>query len=216
MRFYFIRHGRMTGEPHRHYTPPVSGCLSPEGEAQAVALGRALGSITFDRVFTSPLGRAIQTAQALRRAPDRVIEVKDWLIEWRPAHIMNGGDPANFEQMAKAAAALRPEMTWKTEAGEGALEMAARLVPGWVELLASLGVEAGHGGYLKRDPADERAIALVAHGGSLGHLLAYVIGVPIRPNPPVSFLETGVAVLKLVQQGDVWYPQLEIAPPCSA
>lgn len=216
MKFYFIRHGRMTGDPHRYYQPPVSGCLSPEGEVQATALGRSLSGITFDRIYASPLGRAVQTAQALQRIPGQKIEIKEWLVEWRPAHIMNGGDPANFEQMAKAAAVLRPEMTWKTPAGEGALEMAARLVPGWIELLASLGVEAGHGGYLKIDPQDERTIALVAHGGSLGHLLAYVIGVPIRPNPPISFLETGVAVVKFVRQGDVWYPQLEIAPPCCA
>lgn len=216
MQFYFIRHGRMTGDPHRHETPPVSGCLAPLGQDQARALGTALQAIRFDRVFTSPLGRAIETAQALQRAPGAELEVRDWLIEWRPAHILNGGDDANFEQMCRDAATLRPDMSWKTPAGEGAFDMAARLVPGWISLLASLGVEAGHGGYLLQQPDDNRKIALVAHGGSLGHLLAFVIGIPVRPNPPIAFHETGVAIVTLVQRSDVWYPQLEILPPCPA
>lgn len=214
MQFYFIRHGRMAGDPHRHERPPVVGCLSEVGVAQAAALGRALAKVPFDHVYASPLGRAIETAQALTRADGCDIEIRDWLIEWRPAHVMQGGDPANFEQMARTAAMERPERMWKTDAGEGALEMAARLVTGWVDLLASLGIEAGHGGYLLGDPEDARCVALVAHGGSLGHLLSFVLGVPIRPNPPISFLETGVAVVRLVRMGDVWYPQLEVAPPC--
>jgi broad specificity phosphatase PhoE len=217
MKFYFIRHGRMAGDPHRHYRPPVSGCLSAEGAAQAAALGRALAGITFDHVYASPLGRAIETAQVLTCADGCDIEIKDWLIEWRPAHVVpGGGDAAKFEEMARTAAMERPERMWKTGAGEGALEMAGRLVPGWVDLLAGLGVDAGHGGYLLHDPDDARCVALVAHGGSLGHLLSFVLGVPIRPHPPICFLETGVAVVHLVRMGDVWYPQLEIAAPCRA
>ena len=214
MKIYLVRHGQMTGDPHRHETPPVTGCLSVRGMEQAAALGKALSGITFDRIYASPLGRAIQTAQVLTPAPGRSIEILDWLIEWRPAHIMNGTDEANFEKMCRAAAALRPEMTWKTEAGEGTLEMAARIVPGWISLLSSLGVQAGHGGYLLDHPDDASNIALVAHGGSLGHLLAFILSVPIRPNPPIAFHEAGVAVAKLVRQGDVWYPQLEIMTPC--
>jgi broad specificity phosphatase PhoE len=210
MKIYFIRHGQMTGDPHQWRTPPVQDSLSAHGEVQARQLGEALRETVFDRVLVSPLGRAIQTAQALVRSPGVELEVTDWLIEWRPAHILHGGDPARYEEMARRASALRPDMTWKTEAGEGALEMAARLVPGWIALLASLGAPAGHGGYLLERADDARLIALVAHGGSLGHLLSFVLGVPIRPNPPIAFQETGVAVVNLVRQGDVWYPQLEI------
>jgi broad specificity phosphatase PhoE len=213
MRVFFIRHGSMAGDPHRHEQPPVRGCLSPEGVAQAAALGRALAGIPFDKVYASPLGRAIQTAQALTRKPGVEIDVRDWLVEWRPAHILLGSHPANYEQLCADAAKLRPEQTWKTAAGEGALEMAARLVPGWIQLLHELGVDAGHGGYLLKDPADARDIALVAHGGSLGHLLSFVLGVPIRPNPPIAFALTGVATVRFVPQANVWYPVLEIPAP---
>lgn len=213
MKIFFVRHGRMAGDPHQYFQPPVDGCLSPEGVEQAAALQKAMADISFDRVYASPLGRAIQTAQALTRKQGVEIQIHEWLIEWRPAHIMQGSNPANYEQLCKDAALLRPEQTWKTPAGEGALEMAARLVPGWIALLESLGVHAGHGGYLLDDPSDTRNIALVAHGGSLGHLLSFVLGVPIKPNPPISFALTGVAVVNFVQNADVWYPTLEIPAP---
>ena len=213
MKIHLVRHGRMAGDPHQYFEAPVSGCLSPEGVAQAEAMGKAMAHIAFDRVFASPLGRAIQTAQALTRKPGVGIEIREWLIEWRPAHILQGSNPANYEQLCKDSALLRPEKTWKTEAGEGALEMAARLVPGWIALMESLGVHAGHGGYLLDNPEDDRNVALVAHGGSLGHLLSFILGVPIRPNPPISFALTGVATINFVQMADVWYPALEIPAP---
>lgn len=213
MKIYFVRHGRMAGDPHRYEVPPVDGCLSPEGVAQAATLNQAMRHVSFDAVYASPLGRAIQTAQALTRKPGVDIQIREWLVEWRPAHILQGKNPANYEQLCKDAALLRPEKTWKTEAGEGALEMAARLVPGWIALMESLGVHAGHGGYLLDNPTDDRQVALVAHGGSLGHLLSFVLGVPIRPNPPISFALTGVAVVNLAQAADVWYPTLEIPAP---
>ena len=99
MKIYFVRHGRMAGDPHQFFEPPVDGCLSEEGVAQATALGQAMAGITFDAVYASPLGRAIQTAQALTRKPGVDILIREWLIEWRPAHILQGSNPANYEQL---------------------------------------------------------------------------------------------------------------------
>ncbi len=213
MKWYLIRHGNMAGDPHRHERPPVQGCLSANGMRQAADLQKNLSPVEFDAVFTSPLGRAVQTSQALRRRPGKAIEVLDWLIEWRPAAIDGEMDPARFEELLRNAARLRPEQAWKTPAGEGALDMAARIVPGWIACLDALGVRAGHGGYLLDNPADERNIAWVAHGGSLGVLLGFILGIPFAPYRPIQFSETGVAVLNLVQQADVWYPALEIKAP---
>lgn len=213
MKWYLIRHGNMAGDPHRHERPPVQGCLSEVGQRQVAALGENLGGVTFDAVFTSPLGRAVQTSQVLRRRPGVAIEVLDWLIEWRPAQAVLGSDPARHETMLEAALALRPEQAWKTAAGEGALDMAARIVPGWIACLEGLGVSAGHGGYLLDNPDDDRHIAWVAHGGSLGVLLAFILGIPFAPRRPLVFRETAAAVLTLDRHRDVWYPALEILPP---
>ena len=67
MKVYLIRHSRAVLEggqlidEHRY--------LSIEGRARAVAVGRALGvaGVRFDRVLTSPLVRAVQTAELIAR-----------------------------------------------------------------------------------------------------------------------------------------------------
>ena len=213
MQVYLVRHGNIAGDPHRHFVPPVQGCLSEKGQAQAASLGRALAGVKFDAIYASPLGRAIQTAHSFADPAGVKIDILPWLIEWRPAHILNGGDDANYEKMMKSASELRPEECWKTEAGEGTYEMAHRIVPGWIQVLKRHGVRAGHGGYLLDNEQDAQRIALVAHGGSLGGLVAFILGIPLRPFAPIQFAETGVAVIDFVKQLDVWYPALKIPAP---
>jgi broad specificity phosphatase PhoE len=169
--------------------------------------------VKFDAIYASPLGRAIQTAHSFADPAGVKIDILPWLIEWRPAHILNGGDDANYEKMMKSASELRPEECWKTEAGEGTYEMAHRIVPGWIQVLKHHGVRAGHGGYLLDNEQDAQRIALVAHGGSLGVLIAFILGIPLRPFAPIQFAETGVAVIDFVKQLDVWYPALKIPAP---
>ncbi|MEX1016300.1 MAG: histidine phosphatase family protein [Phycisphaeraceae bacterium] len=216
MELYLIRHGEIAGDPHQEYHAPprdLEGCLSETGVRQAAALGDAMVEVRFDRVFASPLGRAIQTAQPLTRQPGTSIEVLPWLIEWRPATVLGECDETEYETILAEASRRRPEACWKTPAGEGTLEMTHRVVTGFLATMASLGVHAGHGGYLLDTPDDERRIAMVAHGGSLGVLTAFLLGVPIRPHAPVAFEQTGMAVFTFRQRVDVWYPTLRLTPP---
>ncbi len=213
MEIYLIRHGKMTGDPHQHYDPPVEGCLSELGLRQAEALTASLDRIAFDAIYTSPLGRAIQTIQATAQRQGVAIETMEWLIEWRPAPALKEGDEAQFEAMMERVASLHPEECWKTPAGEGTCQMADRIIPGFLEVLGRHGVRAGHGGYLFQDPENSTRIALVAHGGSLGLLASFILGVPLKPFTPISFKETGVAVIGFTQRADVWHPVLNIPPP---
>lgn len=216
MELYLIRHGEMCGDPHKQYVPPVENCLSDIGCRQAAAMGKALDGIAFTSVYTSPLGRAIQTAQTIAQPRGLPMKVEPWVIEWRPATVIDGCDDTKYETMLKAASELRVEQTWKTPAGEGTLEMAHRVITGFLKLMSSLGVHAGHGGYLLDNPADDQRVALVAHGGSLGQLAAFLLGVPIRPMAPVAFEQTGVAIFSFVRRVDVWYPMLKIPTPYHA
>jgi len=210
MQIYLIRHGNSAGDPHRHTNPPVTGYLSETGQQQAARLGAHLRDVTFDAIYASPLGRAIQTAQAVADSRKLPVQLVPWLIEWRPAHIMTGDDPANYENLLAAAAQRRPETSWQTEAGESTFEMAHRIVPGWQALLAKHGIQPGHGGYLFANPSDAQRLALVGHGGSLGVLLAFILGLPLQPYAPLAFRETGIAIIDFVKRVDVWYPLLRI------
>ena len=203
----------MSGDAHRHYAPPVSGCLSDVGCRQAAALAQSLQAVSFSAVYASPLGRAIQTAQAIAEERNLTVELLPWLIEWRPATVTDGRDEAEYERLMARAAEIRPEQSWKTDAGEGTLEMAHRVIPGFLRLMAAHRVHAAYGGYLLDDAQDRQRIALVAHGGSLGALASFLLGVPIRPFAPVAFEQTGVAVFDFVRRVDVWYPMLRIPTP---
>jgi broad specificity phosphatase PhoE len=214
MELYLIRHGDMQGDPHLHGAPPVCDCLSDLGVRQAAALGTALNGVAFSAVYSSPLGRAIQTAQAFAQPAD--IKILPWLIEWRPATVMRGCDDAAYEQMLARSATLRPEQSWATEAGESTFEMTGRVIPGFLKLMADHGCHAGHGGFLLDDAKDQQRIALVAHGGSLGVLASFILGLPIRPYAPINFEQTGVGIFKFIQRVDVWYPALTIPAPSSS
>jgi phosphohistidine phosphatase len=60
---WFLRHGE--AEPHGPRERDAARPLTPRGEAQSRAAGRALAALgcTFDHVFTSPKVRASQTAR---------------------------------------------------------------------------------------------------------------------------------------------------------
>ncbi len=215
MELYLIRHGEMAGDPHEHSTPPVNGCLSPTGTRQAEALAKSLRKVRFDAVYASPLGRAIQTAQPIADRRRLTVTVLPWLEEWRPAHVLREEDPGDFEGMMEAAARLPVEQTWKTDAGESVFQMADRIVPGILALLKQYGVRAEHGGYVLEPDREDARAALVAHGGSLGVLTGFLLGLPLHPGNRFLYAQTGVAVIRFVRQADVWYPALSIPAPHS-
>ncbi|WFB36184.1 histidine phosphatase family protein [Kiritimatiellota bacterium B12222] len=213
MIIHFIRHGEIDGDPHAHMHPPVSGCLSPTGTQQAAALCQALKDKPYTHIYASPLGRAIETAQPLAAHKNLPIQILPWLEEWRPAHILDNGDDTRYEEIMARAEALRPEQTWKTEAGESLMQMADRMIPGMLALLAQHGIEAGHGGYLFDDPNNSDHLAVFAHGGTLNLLLMFLLNLPLRPGNPFHFEKTGLAIIKFTPHADVWYPSLYLPPP---
>lgn len=99
MQLYLIRHGEAAGDPHLHCRPPVDGFLTELGGGQAHDTGAALRNVRLDRVFASPLGRAIQTAQPIADHNGLPVETLPWLIEWRPATVTGECDPADYDRI---------------------------------------------------------------------------------------------------------------------
>ncbi len=210
MNLYLIRHGEMQGDPHKYFQPPVSGCLSALGRYQAQQLVKQFRGSQLHRIISSPLGRAIQTAQPLSKKFRCKIELAPWMVEWQPAPELMAADSTKWEKMMKRMSKLRTEQMWKTVAGESLMQMADRIIPGMQGLLLSEGIIPAHGGYLVPPRARDRSIALVAHGGSLGLLTRFLLGVPLAPSPCVSFQQGSVALFRFVRRADVFYPELQI------
>ena len=80
MTVYLVRHGETEWSKTRKHTGRTDVPLTPRGRIQAGLLVSTLGHLKVDRVLTSPLIRAVDTA-TLAGFGDR-IETDDRLLEW--------------------------------------------------------------------------------------------------------------------------------------
>jgi broad specificity phosphatase PhoE len=206
MQLILIRHGEMAGEPFVQPTRPVSGCLSESGIAQVETARDRLSGWSCDHVFSSPYGRALQTAEILFTQRGVPTEVLPFLHEWLP----NPDGEAPGATAIPVEERLYAEETWKTEAGEGCFEMYSRIGPPFLKALATQGIHRRHGGYVPDSGAEERRIAVVAHGGSLNVLLSFLLGVSPTPVGLFTFDLTGTAQIQFQRFRDVYYPRLRL------
>ncbi len=80
--FYLIRHGHNDFLGKRKLAGRMPNVhLSSEGKRQAETLGRILSSVKFEAVYSSPLERAVETAEPLARDQGLEVLIRDGLIE---------------------------------------------------------------------------------------------------------------------------------------
>jgi probable phosphoglycerate mutase len=120
----FVRHGEtavnVRGAALGRADPP----LTERGEAQAVALGAALRAAGVERIRSSPLQRAVQTATAIADVVGRPVEIDDRLVEldygeWDEKHWS--------ELPADAVARWRDDPTFAPPGGESLGAVSARV-----------------------------------------------------------------------------------------
>lgn len=80
-----MRHGEVHNPEHVVYAALPGFGLSERGRAQAKDVARYLRSAPVTAVWSSPLQRAVETAEPIARAHDLPIRVADDLIEWKMA-----------------------------------------------------------------------------------------------------------------------------------
>jgi broad specificity phosphatase PhoE len=73
--FYFIRHGESEGNARRVFTGQSDSPLTERGRRQAEAVARELASVRFDKVVSSDLSRARDTAEAIAREQGVPVEI---------------------------------------------------------------------------------------------------------------------------------------------
>ena len=127
MRLYLARHGETEWTVSGRHTGRTDVPLTPRGEEQARSLGAELAGIQVDRVLSSPMSRALETAR-LAGFGDRV-EVTDLLREF---------DYGEYEGLTSAT--IREQRPgWDLfrdgcPGGETAPEVAKRVMPLLTEL----------------------------------------------------------------------------------
>ena len=76
-----VRHGQTASSLRRAYSGRADVALTPEGREQARRVAARLAAAGIDAVFTSPLSRARDTAQAIAEAAGAPLTIDERLIE---------------------------------------------------------------------------------------------------------------------------------------
>jgi len=81
MELYLIRHGETLWNAENRLQGTVDIDLNENGRAKAIALGQQLDSVTFERIYSSPLTRAYETACLIRGRKNQLIQRDERLRE---------------------------------------------------------------------------------------------------------------------------------------
>lgn len=214
MRLILVRHGENGGDPFGCPDRPVKGYLSrANGIRQAEELRDSLKNTNIDYAFSSPYGRALQTAEIALEGRDIPIKILPSLKEWQPDRRLEDLHCTEYERIVMMVQDKYVEETWKTELGEGTFDMYARICPSFLKELDALGIHSRMGGFVIDPSARDLSIAVFAHGGSLGILLSFLLDLRPFPVGRFSFQLTGAAVVNYSPCKDIYYPSLAIPAP---
>ena len=171
--------------------------LTPHGRHEAEALARRLAGVRIDRIVSSPMLRALETAQTV--ATGRPVEVDERLLE------LDYGrwEGLTYDEIELRDPALRARWdhdpgSTHSPGGESGEDVAARALSFLVELLeAELATAAAHAAASGRHSPDpggsrgpvtesqaeaegERRVLVVAHGTFNRILLCVALGLPVQ------------------------------------
>lgn len=161
-----------------HLDPP----LRPKGRAQARALARHLAGLPLDRIVSSPLRRALETAEIVARG--RLVETDARLVEldygaWEGLTYvqMQARDPGLRERWEADPARTRPP------GGETAAEVAARCESFLADFLAEAAAAGPVASEAQPGQGDApggrpRRVLVSAHGSLNRILLSVALGLP--------------------------------------
>ena len=152
MKLYFVRHGESEANLlHEFSNRGFKHELTERGFQQAEQLGLNLHPIPFKKIYSSPLKRAVQTAEILQRLLNCPLEISDALREFDTGVLEGKSDSESWKIHTWV---LDQWLTGNWEAhipgGESRLDIQARFMPLIDMLMQNLTEEnillVGHGG----------------------------------------------------------------------
>jgi broad specificity phosphatase PhoE len=155
MKLYFVRHGESTANLLREFSNSgVKHPLTEKGVEQARTVARSLSGLQVELVYSSPVLRAVQTAQILAEGLHASLETSEALREWSVGIYEGTTDAAGWElhRQVQEDWFIHNKLDSTMPGGESFLEIQERFVPFIDDL-----VRAGRN--------SDRKIILVAHGG---------------------------------------------------
>jgi 2,3-bisphosphoglycerate-dependent phosphoglycerate mutase len=155
VRVYFTRHGESYANTLGEMSARgLKHPLTPMGRQQALALAECLRPSKINRIFSSPILRAIETSVLIANELGIEYEVTDALREYDVGILEGQAGPEAWQQwqMVFDAWTVARDYAAKHEGGESFLDMRRRFVPfvnGLVQQSTGIGLNilcVGHGG----------------------------------------------------------------------
>ncbi len=164
MKLYFVRHGESVANIlHEFSNTDLNHPLTEKGVEQAHALARSLSGLQVNQIYSSPVMRAVQTAQVLAESLQAPLEITEALREWSVGIYEGTTDPHGWELHRQVTEdwIFRQKLDSKIPGGENFLEIRERFCP-FIEKL------------LQNSPDPDGNIILVSHGGLYGTMLPVI------------------------------------------
>ena len=213
MRIVFVRHG----EPNYELD-----CLTPSGREQAAAAAERLREEGIEEIWSSTMGRAMETAQAASEALGLPVKPLDCMreVHWGSRDgtpLFAGGHPWDLaDELARRGVDLNTP-DWRELSfyrNNRVLDSVDRVEAGIDSWLEELGYER-NGAYYRclRESAAQRTVALFCHGGSSCAALGHILNLPFPYACALLHLEfTGITILRFDRHpGIMALPCLELA-----
>ncbi len=213
MRIVFVRHG----EPDY-----VHDCLTDVGKVQADAAALRLQDEGIEEIWSSPLGRAYETAQAASKVLGLPVKTLDFMpeLDWGSMDdnpIFADGHPWDIaDEMARQGIDLNSP-DWRESSffrTNRVLESIDRVEQGIDEWLAEFGY-IREGAYYNHthEEKEHHTIALFSHGGSSCAALGHILNLPFPYTCGLLHFEfTGITVVRMDRKaGPGTLPCLELA-----
>ena len=174
LRLYFMRHGETVWNTERRYQGMTDIELSEEGLRQAECAAKRFKNIKIDKIYASPLKRAMKTAEKIAAEKGLEIISED---DFREIHFGEwegkyGESYTNF---------IREPHKYGFP-GEGSVEnVINRIKPGIDKLIAE----------------DEGNVLIVSHGGIIRLMIMYIMGLDSSWFTKMWINNTGVSIVEI-------------------
>jgi len=184
MELLLIRHGESVGNTEGRIQGQADFPLTERGREQACALAERLSheEWAISTIYASDLLRAAQTAEILAASVDAPIIFDTRLREY-DAGVLNGVVWNEIEHLhPEIWCGLQNSAKWTDFPGsEGNESFCMRLTAALTDIRASCG--------------EDDTVAVVSHGGSLGTMLANLLGMDTRLPTPFQFGNTSLSIV---------------------
>ena len=184
MFIYIVRHGETYGNLNGDGFTETD--LTPNGEKQAFLLGERFKNEKIDKIYTSPLIRAVKTAKEIKNHHKDVPVIIDCSLLEKGTDPEYTGLPDDNLLKVIPDATILPRKALGEENDDIAYNRAREIIE-----------------KIKAENSFDSTVVIVAHGTFNSYLVLAALGFPFKENFNFSHLNTGVTLVNYLKEDGV-------------